>query len=160
MSIGPNIISASGEDIDVLARTVYGEAGGETLSGQAAVAWVIRHRAEAARAFRQRHGKTHILFGNGDIAGACRMPKQFSCWNHGDPNRARIMMVNLDNPDFQRAHHIATGVVLGLIDDAMPGTTHYYAPALVAAPAWACKPDGALLPYKTIGGHRFLEEVR
>ncbi|CAF3868537.1 unnamed protein product [Rotaria magnacalcarata] len=34
-------------EIDVVTRTVYGEARGESKDGQAAVAWVIRNRAAA-----------------------------------------------------------------------------------------------------------------
>lgn len=34
-------------DIDVLARTIWGEARGEGLAGQIAVGWCIRNRVEA-----------------------------------------------------------------------------------------------------------------
>lgn len=34
-------------DIDVLARTIWGEARGEGLGGQIAVGWCIRNRVEA-----------------------------------------------------------------------------------------------------------------
>jgi len=58
-------------DMDILALTIYGEARGEPIEGQIAVASVIRNRAAAwHRTYRE----------------ICLAPEQFSCWNTNDPN--------------------------------------------------------------------------
>lgn len=61
-------------DIDILARTIYGEARGEPWEGKIAVAWVVRNRAERGGWW----GDT--------IREVCLKPWQFSCWNETDPN--------------------------------------------------------------------------
>ena len=68
------------EDVDALARTVFGEARGECLSGQEAVASVILNRV----AFSGRRGG--YWWGN-TVYEVCHKPWQFSCWNQNDPNR-------------------------------------------------------------------------
>jgi hypothetical protein len=57
------------DDVDTLARTIYGEARGENMLGKRAVAHVILNRVKA----NSWWGKT--------IAGVCRYKWQFSCWN-------------------------------------------------------------------------------
>ena len=70
-------------DTDILARTIYGEARGESISGQEAIASVILNRV----AFAKRRGR--YWWGN-TIAGVCLAPWQFSCWNENDLNRKII----------------------------------------------------------------------
>jgi N-acetylmuramoyl-L-alanine amidase len=148
---------ASGEDIDVLARTIFGEARGESLEGQIAVAWCIRHRAEFALAYVARHNHPHRLYGDGSIAAACKMPWQFSCWNENDPTHAAMLAVGLSNPAFQHANMVALQVISGRAEDGMPGTTHYYNHAAVKHdPAWV---QGAVL-VATVGSHRFYKDVK
>ena len=62
---------------DVVARTLWGEARGEGVAGQIAVAWVIRNRVHDAN--------PRSWWGEGYI-GVCHKSWQFSCWNPGDPN--------------------------------------------------------------------------
>jgi spore germination cell wall hydrolase CwlJ-like protein len=50
-------------DRDILARTLWGEARGETLAGQIAVAWTIRNRVN--------DGKDKSWWGEG-YAGVCQ----------------------------------------------------------------------------------------
>ena len=64
----------SEKETDILARTIYGEARGESISGMEAVASVVLNRV----AFANRRGR--FWWGN-SIAEVCRAPKQFSCWN-------------------------------------------------------------------------------
>src|SRR4051794_37091109 len=125
MSMGPIAFPATGEDIDVLARTIFGEARGEILAGQIAVAWTIRHRAEIAAVYRQAHGKWHPHYGDGSIAQACKAHRQYDCWDQGDTNRLKLLGVTLDDPAFQQCHYVALGVIGGTLEDKMPTTTHY-----------------------------------
>ena len=50
-------MSVTEKDRDVLARTLYGEARGEGLAGQIAVAWTIRNRV--------KDGKDKSFWGEG-----------------------------------------------------------------------------------------------
>lgn len=76
----------------LLAATLYGEARGEAALGKRAVAWVIRNRMAVAKKWKAEHkGRQHPLFGDGTVAGVVLRPWQFSCWNKGDPNLARLV---------------------------------------------------------------------
>lgn len=66
-------------DTNVLAQTIWGEARQDGVKGMIAVGNVIKNRAEANKA----------MFGQG-IRGVALKPKQFSCWNQGDPNREKL----------------------------------------------------------------------
>ena len=70
----------SEQDVDVLARTIWGEARGEGFAGQVAVGWAIRNRVEADLG---NDGKPD-WWGEGYV-GVCKAPWQFSCWNKNDP---------------------------------------------------------------------------
>ena len=68
-------------DVRILAQTIWGEARNGGPTGMLAVGNVINNRAEDVENSR--------LFGSG-IRGVALKPKQFSCWNEGDPNRDRL----------------------------------------------------------------------
>jgi len=70
-------MAATENDRDILARTLWGEARGESLAGQIAVAWTIRNRVN--------DGNAKSWWGEG-YTGVCQKPYQFSCWNSTDPN--------------------------------------------------------------------------
>ena len=168
MSLGQQIIPASGEDIDVLARTVFGEARGETLAGQIAVAFTVLHRSRLARGFKEVHGVDHRFFGDGSIASACKAAKQYSCWNEGSPTLKTMADVTMGNASFQMAHYVATGVVNQALSDALPNATHYYNPqGVLRIPVWvtgrpAAQGRPAIKPGRfdgTIGHHRFYSQV-
>lgn len=72
-------IQKENPDLNVLAQTIWGEARQEGVKGMLAVGNVIKNRAEA----------NSRLFGQG-IKGVALKPKQFSCWNKGDPNREKL----------------------------------------------------------------------
>jgi hypothetical protein len=150
-------IAAKGGD-DVLARTIFAEARGEFTDGQVAVAYTVKHRAEIAARYVLEHDKPHPLFGDGTIADACLSSfhgiHQYSCWNMGDPSLAKALAADHSNPAFCRACEIARQVIAGTVPDALPDTTHYFNPRVVAEPAWA---KG--LPYHSIGRHRFFRNV-
>ena len=62
-------------DFEIMAKTIYGEARGETREGQIAVACVIFNRFRSGKWFSAK-----------TLAGVCLKPLQFSCWNKSDPN--------------------------------------------------------------------------
>ena len=127
-------------ELDVVARTLYGEARNVDLMGLVAVAWVIR---------------TRVAIGGwwGDtLTGVCRKPKQFSCWNEGDPNRTKVVGARLGDPSFHRCCAVATLVLLGEYEDPTHRATHYYNPDVVT-PGWA----EAMETTVVIGRHQFLK---
>lgn len=129
-------------DLDLMARTVYGEARGEPDEGWTAVAWVIRNRAAKGGWW-------------GDTpAHVCLCRKQFSCWNKLDPNRQVIADLTIHHPSYRKALSIAAEV-MDAPDDADPikGATHYHADTV--APGWAAGTE----PCAVIGRHRFYKSI-
>lgn len=115
-------------DKDIVARTLYGEARGEyAATGPAAfiaIANVIANRV----ATPLKYGKTY-----GDV---CLKPRQFSCWNEGDPNRILIQQEDLDqDPLFKLAQRVARHVMEGKWPDLTRGSDHYH--AVNCVPYWA-----------------------
>lgn len=132
-------------DLDVLARTIYGEARGESFSGQVAVGYVI---------------KTRSLEKNESITNICLAPFQFSCWNPTDPNRKVIEFIGLDNPVFMRCYGIACLVITGDVINPVVGANHYittsapliHGVAITWPPEWV----KGMKDIAVIGAHRFL----
>lgn len=133
-------------DIDVLARTIYGEARNQTTEGKTAVGYVILQRSVE----RQQ-----------SITDVCLAPFQFSCWNEKDPNRLIIQHVGLDNRVFLECFGIACLVITTSIPNPAPGANHYFTvkppniieTALNWPPSWA---KGMEL-VKVIGAHEFVK---
>lgn len=123
--------------IDVLARTIWGEARGEGSIGMQAVACVVLTRAA-------RGG----WWGN-TIVQVCQKPYQFSCWNKDDPNYRKLLSVDAGDIHFATAQRIARRAVLGLLDDPTRGATHYHAAGV--SPYWAKGEK----PVTVIGRHIF-----
>ncbi|UZE12802.1 cell wall hydrolase [Pseudomonas sp. B21-053] len=135
------------KDRDILARTLWGEARGESLAGQIAVAWTIRNRVE--------DGKLKSWWGEG-YAGVCQAPYQFSCWNKNDPNFAYLSGARaIPFRELAQARIAADQVIDGKVSDPTGGATHYYAIAMKTAPNWAAKATQTL----KLGGHVFFKGV-
>ncbi|UVL42511.1 cell wall hydrolase [Pseudomonas sp. B21-040] len=135
------------KDRNILARTLWGEARGESLAGQIAVAWTIRNRVF--------DGKTSSWWGEG-YAGVCQKPYQFSCWNKNDPNFAYLSGAKpIPLREFTQARIAADQVIDGKVPDPTGGATHYYAIAMKTPPAWAAKAKQTL----KLNGHVFFKDV-
>lgn len=115
--------------IDVLARTLWGEARGEGATGMEAVACVILNRVVVAAA----KGGTY-WWGN-DIITVCQKPYQFSCWNRSDPNYRKLLEVTDQDIHFATALRIARRAIAGTLVDTTDGATHYHARFIM--PHWA-----------------------
>ena len=127
---------------EIFAKTIFGEARGESLAGQEAVANVILNRVKYA----QHH--PHIWWGK-TIQEVCLKPKQFSCWNKDDKNY-RLLLENLnDNPLYQICLRVAKRAQAGLIPDNTHHATHYH--SVDCSPVWARH----LVPCAEIGRHLF-----
>jgi len=114
-------------DLDILARTLYGEARGEyPQSGPAgliAVANVIVNRFK-----KGGFGQT--------ITEICLKPRQFSCWNTNDPNRPLLQQESLERDSlFKICQKVAQKVTKGIWPDLTRESDHYHATS--CRPSWA-----------------------
>ncbi len=135
------------DPVEVLARTLYGEARGETLAGKEAVACVILNRVARATA---RGGS---YWWGRDVVGVCLKPWQFSCWNMNDPNRTKLLAVTESNRTFRTCLSVAERALAGTIEDKTAGATHYHTRTITAA--WS----RGKTPSAVIGGHFFYNDV-
>ena len=126
-------------DMEIMAKTIFGEARGETREGQVAVACCILNRFKSKKWFSAK-----------TIAGVCQKPWQFSCWNKNDPNAQKI--ANLSYSVYSKYFPIIKDAVRC---DITNGATHYYAPKVVKCPKWAEGKE----PCAEIGHHLFFKEI-
>jgi spore germination cell wall hydrolase CwlJ-like protein len=130
------------DEVDVLTRTVYGEARGESVDGQAAVAWVIQNRAAKGRAYM---GTT--------IKEVCLRPHQFSCWDSNDPNRRTLLTLDTNSPLYRNIREVVEQVLNGTRADNTHGSLHYHASRI--KPKWT----NGKTPVVTIGNHSFYNNI-
>ncbi|MBH8610484.1 cell wall hydrolase [Pseudomonas mohnii] len=144
-------MSVTERDRDVLVRTLWGEARGESLVGQIAVAWSIRNRVEMDL---NRDGKPD-WWGEG-YAEVCQRPYQFSCWNKNDPNFAYLSGAKaIPLRELAQARIAADQVIDGKVPDPTGGATHYYATTMPKPPAWVKGAKQTL----GLGHHLFFKDV-
>jgi spore germination cell wall hydrolase CwlJ-like protein len=146
---------AVNEEVDILARTLLGEARGEGDAGMAAVAAVVANRVGRGARYARKWGRPHPLYGDGTFKSACLAKKQFSCWNANDRNRDFI--AGLDLAQYPGATGIAEATVAGTVTDTTGGATHYLTEAaFLASPDdhWCRKNP----PLCQIGSHLFFKE--
>lgn len=130
-------------EIDVLARTLWGEARGEGALGMEAVACVVLNRVKVAE---EKGGK---YWWGSNIVQVCQKPYQFSCWNRSDPNFKKLQTVHEGDLYFATALRVARRACAGTLEDSTNGATHYHARA--SKPFWARGEK----PTATIGNHIF-----
>ena len=123
-------MSLTAKELDVISRTIWGEARGEPLLGKIAVAYVIYNRVTM-----DLHGDNKPDWWGEGVIGVCQKPAQFSCWNEGDPNRAKLLDVTADDDAAKECLYVALGVWLRFLADPTNGATHYHATSV--SPAWA-----------------------
>ena len=132
--------------INILARTIYGEARGESVRGKEAVASVIINRVN--------YGKMRGGYWWGDdVVGVCKKPYQFSCWNENDPNFKKITDVMPGHKVFDTCLRIAKRALAGTLIDPTNGATHYHHENI--NPPWA----RAKAPDAHIGKHLFYSNI-
>ena len=128
----------TGAAVDIVARTIWGEARGEGDTGMQAVADVIVNRV------------ANPGWWGTDFISVCLAPSQFSCWNAGDPNATLAASVTADDPAFADALQIASAAVAGTLPDITGGATSYFNPA-GGIPSWAA----SMTETAQIGHHVF-----
>ncbi|MBY0281706.1 MAG: cell wall hydrolase [Alphaproteobacteria bacterium] len=134
-------------DLDILARTLYGEGRGEYnkpdggLAALIAIGNVIMNRV-----------KTGGWFGR-SIAEVCQKPWQFSCWNQGDPNLMVIQNISKYDPIFKICRQVAIAVANYKWPDITKGCDHYFSRILAKEPKWA----QGRYPKFCLGLHQFYQ---
>lgn len=129
------------EQIDVMARTAWGEARGEGQSGMQAVLNVVMNRVKKG----SWYGATP--------KDVCLKKYQFSCWLDSDPNKAKLLTVDENDKDFARAKYLATLAYDGQLTDITKGATNYVNLASLGdnVPSWV----NNMKLSTTIGKHSF-----
>lgn len=135
------------DDVEVLAATIWGEARGEPLAGQKAVACVVMNRVASARA------KPRKQFGDGSVRSACLAPWQFSSWNANDPNRAKLLALDFSAPDavLEQCTAVAIEAIAGGLVDETHGAPFYKVTSLPWPKDWG----PIVAPLAVIGHHSF-----
>jgi spore germination cell wall hydrolase CwlJ-like protein len=130
-------------DLDIIARTLYGEARGEVatigLIGLEAVASVVWNRWRSNPAY---FGKTP--------RDVCLKPYQFSCWNRDDPNLKVLLQPIIHDGTYALCRMVAEEFLAGRGSDVVNGSDHYHA-VWMSPPSWAQGKN----PEIDIGSHRF-----
>ena len=124
-----------------MAKTMYGEARGESLAGKQAVGNVIMNRVDAGSWY------------GASIKDVVLKPYQFSCWNSNDPNRKIIDNVSIQTLESTMCLPLARQIIAGDLPDITGGATHYHAKSII--PSWASKMKRTAI----IGNHIFYKEV-
>lgn len=145
-------MNANQNDIETLARTLYGEARGENRQGKIAVACVVLNRVKRKKMCGWRNINGYKI---ATIAATCLKPWQFSCWNKNDPNRKKIINVTLEDKKFAECYEIAQAACDDLLEDITKGATHYYNPKACVQPNWA----KGKAPCVVVGHHLFFNNI-
>ncbi len=134
-------------ELDIAARTLWGEARGEDYIGRRAVANV----------FFNRWKTTHGQFRKDDtLATSCLRHVQFSVWNANDPNFKKMFEIDYNNADLL----MCLQIVLEVINedgkgDITNGARHYYSKSMSSPPSWAIGQE----PSFETEGHLFFNDV-
>ena len=129
-----------------LAKTIYGEARGESIETMFSVGWVIRNRLKSGR-----HGNTYK-----DVV---LQPKQFSCWNKGDPN-CKVIKGKIKGGIWE----VCIGVAIVVIQSTekrnpIPNVRHYYDKSLDSNPPYWAE-EGEFMNVYGVNNIRLIRGVR
>ena len=134
----------SNEQLEIVAKTIYGEARGEYVK------YGVHSLIAIANVIRNRYVDS---FDDLEVCDICLKPKQFSCWNKKDPNYEILQKVNPKDKVFSYCLYIAENVLNGSIGDVTNGANHYYSSLMKKVPYWA---EGKN-PVAKIGHHIFFK---
>lgn len=107
-------------EIDVLARTIYGEVTEMKREQMLAIGNVVMNRAKISEK------KGRYWWGN-SIIGVCQKPYQFSCWNRLSPSYQHLMDVDqFNDEEFIDCLSVAKDLINRKVKDNTNGATHYH----------------------------------
>ncbi|MBW8309831.1 MAG: cell wall hydrolase [Candidatus Paracaedibacteraceae bacterium] len=133
-------------EIQILARTIFGEARGEYYRVEGGIASLIAIANVVKNRQKQQtwYGKT--------ISEICQKPYQFSCWNPNDPN-LKLITTTIADPLFDICLNVADRVINDHWPDLTLGCDHYHASTMATFPAWSLTAK----PKVKIGRHIFYD---
>jgi spore germination cell wall hydrolase CwlJ-like protein len=123
-------------DVELVAKTIWGEARSEGHKGMIAVGKVIVNRA--LHPHRWPNSVKEVVF----------QSKQFSCWNRKDPNRKLLSRIDQTDPTYQQAYQIAISL---LKRPSFKSNGAFYYHTKQVNPEWA----QTMTPLNEIGNHIF-----
>lgn len=115
--------------VEILALTLWGEAAERPVRAIEALAALVMNRARRAAA---PGGPAH--WGRG-VAGVCRAPFQFPCWNRNHPRHAALREVPPGDATLAICRRVAARALAGTLPDPTRGATHMHDAAVL--PGWA-----------------------
>jgi spore germination cell wall hydrolase CwlJ-like protein len=127
---------------DVLALTLWAEAGTQPVRTIEALAALVMNRVRLAESGRVTH------WGRG-LSAICRAPFQFSCWNRNHIRHALMLAVPPGDPALAICRRIAVRAAHGTLMDPTNGATHAH--GIDELPPWAI----GKAPLMEIGGMVF-----
>lgn len=127
-------------DVELLARTMWGEARNQGDEGMEAVCRVILNRQGTKDKWKT-------------IEAVITDPKQFSVWNKHNVNNSKARKV-FHNKQYKRALQIARICLYRSHEDITQGATHYH--ATYVNPSWSRKLEKTVV----IGDHIFYKKKR
>lgn len=112
----PDIVPNDQREDIILACTIWGEARSQADDVRIAKANVMNNRKLAG------------IFGGHTLKAVCLAPLQFSCWNHNDPNRVKVLEpLKYDKQEvWEGCYMIADLMLRGEITDNTLRSTHYH----------------------------------
>ena len=129
-------------DLDICARTVYGEARGESYQAKKAVAHVMVNR------WRTTAGQ---FAADDTLATACLRHSQFSAWTANDPNFEVMHAATIESRLFREC----VRAVLEALDekDFTQNSKWYHTHSV--SPRWSRDKE----PVVSVGNHRFFNNI-
>lgn len=113
------------DNMNIIARTAYGENRGGGIDGMQSVINVIMNRA------------AHAGWFGASPRQVCLKPLQFSCWMPSDPNYHVIVNITEADPVFAHALDLAQQALDGALEDTTKGALYYFADSMLQWPHWA-----------------------
>lgn len=131
-------------DIDILARTIFGEARGEPYEGKWGVGRTIVNRWKSGKWFAGKF-----------IADTAQMPWQYSCWNRGDPTRQRMVDAEWKEQSLRECMKAAMDAINGPPNLWFSDNICHYHADHIRTPNWAEGKTSA----GRLGSHLFFKDI-
>jgi spore germination cell wall hydrolase CwlJ-like protein len=132
------------KSIEIMAKTIYGEARGEYWKPNCGEKSLIA----VGNVIMNRHNQS-----GESIKNVCLKPRQFSCWNPSDPNRRLIENPPNADPIYVICLVLSEKLIDLKIPDITNGANHYYSKTAKTVPYWAI----GLSPVFEVGNHVFFK---
>ena len=120
-------------DIEVLARTLWGETDGKDAEEMEMIALAALNRFRSGKwwgGYEQKEGKKYP-----SLKATCRIRSQFACWNRKNPRYAEMVNMAEDDERLRLPRQIAKKACCGRLADFGNGAYFYHGKN--------CRPDWA-----------------